>query len=472
MLVSVACRPNILIVIADQLSPHALDCYGHDFARTPHLDRIAANGIRFDRAYTNCPLCLPSRASFWTGRYPHQTGVLSNGRFFDNAEVTHATPSVGSLLSGAGWRCRHFGKCHDGGALHGFDCAPMEQVRVEGPQGYAYNPDTFHDEDTCRKVERFLATYDAEEPFCCVADLINPHNICGFVAENREGCIDDDLPSLPGNFAFPDLEDRPAPVRYVCCAHRRQMQASDWSVRQYRQYRAAYRHFTEVFDAHLGRILAALDDRGDADDTLILFWSDHGDAMGAHRLVTKHTTFYEETTRVPLLACGPGVTARGVAFGDPLVSLVDILPTLCDVADRGEPEGLPGASFADCFRGEAMPNAHDQVISQWHTEWGTTVEPGRMLRGQRHKYTVYREDDGEELFDLHADPGELRNLVDDDEFAEILDEYRERFADYCREWDDDFADLDWKADPRWREHRPGYDRHRGTCAPVAQDAAN
>ncbi|MHC4874298.1 MAG: sulfatase-like hydrolase/transferase, partial [Planctomycetota bacterium] len=137
---------NILLIISDQLSATALSAWGNTYADTPNIDRIIKNGVRFENAYATCPLCQPARASFWTGLYPHQTGVLSNGRLCPNAEVPESTPTIGSVFSKAGYKTIHFGKEHDAGSLHGFEKIPSEEKKVaEADPAWPVNYDTRRD---------------------------------------------------------------------------------------------------------------------------------------------------------------------------------------------------------------------------------------------------------------------------------------------------------------------------------------
>jgi len=466
-------RPNILLIIADQLAQQAVGCYGCPIGSTPNIDALAAHGTRFDRMYCNAPLCAPSRASFWTGRYPHQTGIISNGRGWPCPPVAEDIPTVGSLFHDAGYTTAHFGKTHDGGTLRGFDVAPLESAPFDGPDWLALNQDTYRDVDTTRKAAHFLeAQADADTPFLAVADLNNPHNICGWVGAHagpgpHETPEDDDLPALPANFETPDIAERPKPVQYVCCAHRRQAQAQGWPELTFRQYIAAYHHYVRMMDAHIGTLLQTLDRTGQRDDTLVIFMSDHGDGIAAHRMVTKHTTFYEETNRIPFIMNGPGVNNTGGRVTEGLGSLIDLLPTLCDVAGIDTPAGLPGRSLLPWFRGERPAQPHAYVVSQWHTEWGYTVEPGRMIRTARHKYTRYREGDGEELFDLDADPGEMRTLIHDPHHRDALEKHRALLQQYTEQWHDPFFSLEWTVDERWRAHAPGVEHHTGPSAPEA-----
>ncbi len=462
-------QPNILLICADQLAQRAVGAYGDPWARTPNIDSLARQGARFANSYTPCPLCLPARAAYWTGRWPHQTGVTSNGRLLEVPRIPENWPTLGSLFTAAGYDCVHFGKTHDAGALRGFRVAPVADLRDDSlPAHIGANGDTFQDRDTTQKCVGYL-NGRPNGPFLMVADLNNPHNICGYVGANRGPHADQPLPGplpeLPDNFEIGDLEKRPLPVQYICCSHNRLAQAANWSRENYRHYLAAYYFYLEMVDRQIGEILAALDASGRRDDTLIIFYADHGDGMASHRMATKQVSFYEEVTRVPLIVSGPGVRGGGRLIGEPLVSLLDLLPTLCDVAALKAPEGLWGKSLRPLLEGRSNASPHDCVVGEWFSEWGFTISPGRMLRTRQFKYTRYLEGGGEELYDLVTDPGEKRTLVDDPAHAAVLSAHRALLERHLRETDDPFLSLQVKADSRWRSHPLGYPNHQGPAAP-------
>jgi choline-sulfatase len=303
-----------------------------------------------------------------------------------------------------------------------------------------------------------------------VADLINPHNICGWVGENV-GVHEDvpvavDLPPLPDNFFARNPERRPLPVQYICCSHNRLSQAAPWNETNYRHYLAAYYHYLHRVDAEIGLILDALEARPDAEDTLIVFMSDHGDGMAVHRMVTKQVSMYDNTTRIPLAFAGPGVRGRDRVDENALVSNLDLLPTLCDYAGLDAPIGLWGKSLLPWLQGTHEGSPHAYVASEWHTEWGYTISPGRMVRTNGYKYTRYLEGDGEELYDLRADPGETLTLVDDPAYTSVLEQHRALLDEHVKDTGDDFVELAWRADRRWRSHKPGYEHHIGPAAPM------
>jgi choline-sulfatase len=457
--------PNILVIVSDQLSAAAVGAYGNRAVHTPNIDRLAARGVRFSRAYTTYPLCTPSRAALWTGRLPHETGISSNP-VTGTESISAQLPTLGSAFAAAGYEAVHFGKEHDAGSLRGFRREAVGQLPVRGTEAWPAGPETARDRHTTDQAVEFLSRRQAR-PFLAVVDLINPHEVCSWVGRN-EGPHEDQpiprpLPALPPNFELLDLELRPIPVRYLCCTHRRLAQAARWSESNYRHYLAAYHHYVSRVDGEVGRILDALDASPARNSTLVVLLADHGDGMAAHRQVTKQANFYEEAVRVPFIAATPG-GPRGVAVEEALVSLLDLLPTLCEYARVPVPEGVRGRSLLPWLRGGGRGPHHRYVVSQWHTEYGEAVTPGRMLRTDRYKYVRYLEGDGEELFDLAEDPGEMRTLVRDPAYADALGQQRALFTRYLQETNDPFLSLQVAVDPRWRSHPVGYRHHPGPSA--------
>ena len=514
---------NIVVIMTDQLSFRTLRAYGGN-ERFPAIDSFFENGATVDQVYTPCPLCLPARASFWTSRLPHRTGALSNGRKFTNKEVPATTPSLGSLFSAAGWECVHFGKEHDAGALHGFTRMPWGQTEVEPELGYPVNMDTFHDRFTTDQVVDWFAARESDaagaSPLVAVVDLVNPHNICGWVGEMARQVLGDEadvippplraasyeatpgfppqtptdsLPELPPNHKDADFHTRPRSVQYQCCAHNRLAQTQGWGEREFRLYIDAYHHYTGLVDAEIARILAAARSALDMSDTYVVFTSDHGDAIAAHAGATKHTTFYEETTRVPFAVTGPDITPGARVTG--AASLLDLVPTLLELAHindqpavRNAMTGMDGISLAAALRSgsrmvieRATAEPHEEastptrcVVSEWHTEWGFTIEPGRMITDGRFKLMRYAEGGEEEFYDLLSDPYEMRNLATSDPSGgrppgadRALARLRTALDEHLERSDDPFSSLEAYAPAQWRSHEPGYHNHQGIAAPQA-----
>lgn len=463
-------RANILIFVTDQLTWRALPAYGNTYAKTPNIDRIAKNAVIYDECYTPCPLCQPARASFWSGIYPHETKVLSNGRKFPVEDLPETVPTLGSVFTEGGYETVHFGKKHDAGALRGFWCDEELQTKVDPvSDAWPLNMDTFHDRYTTDRSVEWLKNYNGEKPYIMVADLVNPHNICGFIGEfaGENPGIDPGvpLPPLPDNFEFDDIENRPIGVQYICCSHNRQAQVAQWTPRNFQYYLAAYYHYLERADAEIGRILDTLEQREDADNTLVIFMADHGDSMAARHRVTKQVDFYEEVSRVPFIFSGKGIQPRRISGR--MTSLLDLFPTLCGYAGLPIPDGLRGLDLSKELSGGELVQ-RDYVASEWHTEWGFTISPGRMIRTNDYKYTRYIEDGGEELFDMNKDPLEKKNVAKDPAYADALEEMRALYHRQLNETNDPFETMQWLADKRWRSHPVGYEKHRGIAAPQTE----
>jgi len=459
-------RPNILFITADQLSFRALPAYG-GLARTPNLDRITNGAVQFDRCYTPCPMCQPARASFWTGRYPHETSVISNDGMFRQEQTNPALVTAGDVFRAAGYETVHFGKRHDAGALRGFTCTPEGRADVEGSVAFPYTGDTKVDRHTAEAAVEWLRKPSAT-PFFAAVEFVNPHNICDWIGinqgvhENAEGL--GELPPLPANFAYDDIANRPRAMQYLCCSHRRQMQTAGWTEDNFRAYLAAYYHYIEQFDRELGLVLDALEASGQADNTMIVFTADHGDHMTARGMVTKHAAFYEEVTRVPMYIKLPKGEARPCGRVEAPVSLMDLFPTLCAYAGLKAPEDVRGIDMLALARGEAAP--HEAVFSEWHTEWGYVIAPGRMVCTADWKYTHFI-GDGEELFDLRNDPFEMRNLIRDPAYSAAADDMRAKLAAYAAETNDDFFTLQPREAVQlegWKTHPPGLQNHVGPAA--------
>ncbi|MDQ8193612.1 sulfatase-like hydrolase/transferase [Coraliomargarita sp. SDUM461004] len=465
-------QPNILIIICDQLSAQALPAWGNTYANTPNINSIIDSGVRCESAYSNCPLCLPSRASFWSGRYPHQTGILSNGREHTNAEFPENAPTLGSLFKEAGYTTVHFGKQHDGGSLRGFDCAPTEEIlSTPAHPSLVQNYDTWQDNYTSQRAVDFLNSYKQDAPYCMVADFNNPHNICGWIGNNANAtpleAEFDNLPPLPENLYLSDeeLRSRPLPIQHLPNAHVRQAQIAGWDEKKIQHYLHAYHHYLNLADQEIGKLLQTLKSRADAEETLVAFFSDHGDSMTGRWMATKHTSFYEETTHVPLAFSGFGVARQGQTLNG-LCSLIDLLPTLCDFAGIQVPSETQGKSLYPALsQGNNNIDLNDAVFSQWYTEWGYTIEPGRMVRTEQFKYTHYLEDGQEELYDLQTDPGEMHNLANSDDMLEDLQRHRDLLEQHLRTSHDPYRSLKPKAAPIFRQTATSYQHFSGPVAP-------
>jgi choline-sulfatase len=450
-------KPNILMIVVDQLTFRALGRDNH----TPNLDALLEKSMVAENCTCQCPLCQPSRASFWSSLYPHQTNVLSNGKRWPAPPLSPEVPTLGKALSDGGYETRHFGKKHDAGALSGFVCNEEKEEKVpdENPS-CRFNMDTYADVFALKESLAYLNGRDDSRPLAMVVDLINPHGICGWVGMHKDGKAEPDLtdlPSLPENFLFDDIENRGKAVEYLCCSHIRQAQASHWSPLLFRQYMAAYQYYLSVADGMIGEVLDAWKRKGL--EGYILFTSDHGDNYASRGMVTKQVGLYEECVRVPFAISGEDI-APGSLSG--LMELLDLAPTVCTLAGVPVPSSFQGLDLSGNFR-SGKPIAREYAVSAWHTEWGFTVSPCRMVRTKEAKYIVYREDGVEEYYDLVHDPYEKRNVASSHP-NEVM-EMRKLLDAYCKETGDPFFSLECHVDKRWRSHELGFCHHEGPAAP-------
>ena len=422
----VADRPNILVIMTDQHNRQFMGCAGNQLVRTPHLDRLAAEGMRFDAAYCAAPLCVPSRMSFMTTRTPSQN------RVWDNTHILSSSiPTWCHWLGAAGYETSMLGRMHFVGPdqYHGFENRPIgeyhsrhpgtpeaggprwqrfpgsasgqQRVAVEiagrGRTTYQYADDRITD-----AAVSYLHAHagDRERPFAAVVGLLLPH--CPFIAPRE--LFDYYLPRVD----VPRIESaQPASVTRF----RRHRDILDLPEERVRVARAAYYGLVEYMDRSVGRVLSALQDAGLEENTLVLYVSDHGEAAGAHGCWWK-STFYEESVGVPLLARWPGRIPAGSLNTGPC-SLLDLGVTFADLAGAPSPDTSDGVSLAATLQGDAA--SPRDVLSEFaeakHT--GGTFYPARMIRRGHYKLWQYADSEGlpPALFDLAADPGEVQDLA-------------------------------------------------------------
>ncbi|MBD0329225.1 MAG: choline-sulfatase [Thermoleophilia bacterium] len=448
-------RPNILLVVADQLVPFLTGAYGHPVVKTPNLDRLAERGVRFDAAYTPYPLCAPARAALMTGRYASELGC------YDNAAVLPADePTLAHYLTNAGYETVLSGKMHFIGPdqLHGFrrrlttdvypaglDWVPTqdEQGRfVRGGHARLYTAERAgvapwtkffsYDEETQFRALEYLrerSRLQPAEPFFLTVSYHHPHDpfvVTPELWDLYEGA-EIELPEFPA-----DLESTYSALdRWANEAHETGAVALDED--DLYALRRAYYGLVTYVDRKLGELLAVLEATGQREDTVVVFTSDHGDMLGERRMVQKRV-FYEWSVRVPLVVDVPG--GDGGAAVSHAVSLLDLVPTLLDLAGVPAEERLPAAG-ANVFAGE------QPVFSEYHVE--KVRAPSFMVRDGRWKY-VYTHGHDSRLYDLEADPGEWRDLAP--EQPEVVERLR---AMILARFDPDRIAADGEASVRRRE---------------------
>ena len=430
-------KPNILFIMTDQLAGPALPVYGHPLVKTPNITALAERGVTFDSAYCNSPLCAPSRASMLTGQLPSRIGTFDNA-----AEFPAATPTFAHYLRAAGYQTSLCGKMHFVGPdqLHGFE----ERLTTDiYPSDFGWTPDwerpnhrfswyhnmlsvvqaglcettnqlDYDEEVAFHAVRKIfdLARLGDPRPFFLLISFTHPHDPFAITREywDRYDHGQIDLPQVspipPGQ-----LDPHSRRIQAMCA-----MDQYELTEARVRNARHAYYAMISYIDDKVGQLLQALQTAGLDENTIVLFTSDHGEMLGERGLWYK-MNFFEWSARVPLIFYAPG---RFSPFRvGQHISLVDLLPTLVDLA--GESVGpalantINGHSLLPLLQGneKAWP---DEVVAEYLAEGATAA--CLMVRRGRYKY-VFCESDPDQLYDLVIDPKELDNLAGRSEYEDL-----------------------------------------------------
>ena len=398
-------RPNIVFILADDLGWGDLHCYGHNQVKTPHIDRLAAEGVLFTQFYTASPVCSPSRAAFMTGRFPAELRV--HGHFATPPEsnleanaarampnfLDPAIPSVTQLLKGAGYRTALFGKWHLGKApdAPGFEAYGIDTHRTVDSNEMSWDPhDDYHathstqviTDDTIQFIEQ-----NRERPFFVQASLLDTHSRLRVTEEQAA--------------AYPNLLGAP---------------------------RIYYSAVTRI-DNQVGRLMARIDELGLREKTVIIFSSDNGPDSHTVRTAGEHavgsagpfrgrkTTLYEGGVRVPFIARCPGLIPEGRVDDTTVASAVDFLPTLCSLAGATLPAGIEqnGEDMSSALLSKPVAR-RKPLLWEWRFRMTppSVIDKSPRLAIREHRWKLLMNPDRSrvELYDVPKDPSELTNLAD------------------------------------------------------------
>ncbi len=443
-------RPNILCIMADQLTAPAMPFYGHPIVKAPHLSALAEEGVVFENAYCNSPLCAPSRFSMLTGKLPSRIGAYDNAAHFA-ADL----PTFAHYLRDLGYHTCLAGKMHFVGPdqLHGFeerlttDIYPSDFGWTPDWENFAERPTWYHDmmsvvqaglcetsnqldfdEEVAFHSQRKI--YDLsrranQQPFFMTVSFTHPHDPFAITPDfwNRYNHKDIDMPVVPP-IQLDQLDPHSRRLHHVCAID--QYAQTEERVRNARH---AYYGMISYIDDKVGLLLQALEDTGLRDNTIILFISDHGEMLGERGLWYK-MSFFEWSARVPIVFHAPGRFAHR-RVNQP-VSLVDLLPTITEIALNGK-----SPTNSDTLDGHSLlPLLEGKDVGNFGTVYGEllgegAVAPLLMIRRGRYKY-IYSQPDPQQLFDLEDDPNELHNLADRQEFQELRQDFQ---AELLQHWD-------------------------------------
>ncbi|UCD28706.1 MAG: sulfatase-like hydrolase/transferase [Planctomycetota bacterium] len=481
-------KPNILYIMTDQQPISCVAAYGNRIIKTPHLDKLAEAGCTFHSSYIAAFPCSPSRATQLSGRYAHNHGVVENDVLFDQK-----IPCLGDVCKAAGYDTGYFGKWHLGGYMyrcreasrpknvdgkwfwqrvqntenyefeavpgglgedgsqHGFETwiggwkhyraylqkvgfgetiekRPRTGCHIDAPSGpdrkhiYSLFPEEHHVASfLAQNAEQFIRERgEKSRPWCAVLSFYGPHHP---VAPPRpwDMMYTLDQITLPANH-YDTLKGKPVSQRNESSCY----VLPRWNEGQFKDYIRRYWGYCSYIDKQIGRVLTALRETDQWNDTIILFTSDHGDMVGAHGMIFKlGYCGYEELYRVPTILYVPGMTKPG-SRSDALVSNVDFLPTLLEASGIPVPDGIDGKSMLPLVRGQTTH--HREII------FADCFNRALICRDKRYKFVLnWNKRDLDELYDLEADPGELKNLAYVSRHTELAAGMRRQVLDWLRE---------------------------------------
>jgi len=403
--------PNIILIMCDSMDGRIMGCMNHPAMdrATPNLDRLADRGTLFVNAYSNSPLCVPARASIWSGQYVHHCEAWNNFKGLERD-----TPTYKTNLEKAGYVLKILGKTDYLSGFHTERARVSAWTRIPNrilmrpthimppPKVMPGHVERVHKRDwlnvdACIKWLKDEAS-SIEKPFMLYLGISAPHPPF-LTSKEYFDIINDD------GVEIPPIDKSTHP--YLTYFRKVTIQRYDLSEKTIKMIRKVYFAMISEVDRMVGKILNCLEDLGLNESTYILFTSDHGEHAMEHQLVYKHS-FYEPVVRVPLIIAGPRIR-RGAVVKD-LISLVDIYPTLMDIADTPHPPKLDGHSLIPLLKDGKDENRPNWVFSEYHGEVSATS--GFMIRKGNWKYIAYA---GlpPQLFNLEEDPWEVNNLADE-----------------------------------------------------------
>jgi len=439
-------KPNILFIFTDSNILSIMGCYGNPVVRTPTADKLAREGVRFTNAFTTAPICHPARASISTGLFPTGNGVLTNviGPNTYPYRIFAEAPRMENLLTEAGYACGYSGQAHlpinckwtsSRNGLEAFG----EWVKKTCPEkGNGYNNlfgaahytsefarDAWNARGAIELMDEFKKL---GKPWFIHCDLDHPHAPFT-VGSDFDGMYKpEDIPR-PANFDDP-LTDKPEVQRLT----RRREWGDKPQWQDVSQMLAYYYALVSQTDMYVGWLLEKLDKLGEADNTLVVLASDHGELIGAHGLKFKSQVMYDEVMRVPLIARGPAGAKRGATF-DGFVSHVDLVPTFAAAAGAPSPEMTHGRSWLGALDGGC--DEREDIYAQYNGD-GNCYYTLRMVRTRTAKY-VWTPYALCELYDLENDPAELTNLAGRPECAALERDMQTRLVRWAKEIGDPAA---------------------------------
>lgn len=468
-------QPNIVLLVTDQHRWDTVGCYGlNDIVRTPHIDALAARGVRFDNAFTPTAICSPARASLFTGLYPHKHGVTGNGLC-----INEGVRGINQYLADAGYRSGYAGKWHVdeergpsdvgfvgedfmGYAFPGSELLPGLQFGLAPSRGNPYqaylekegfdlptvsqryvgtNPGCQDQEmfalhegpvESCieyyvgQETIRLIDELNGADPFFIWGNFWGPHTPCLVPEPYFSMYNPDDIPEHPSYCET--FENKPYRQQLI----ERMWGLGDYGWRGFQEIAARYYGHCTLIDDQVGRIVSHLEQRGILENTVIIFTADHGDCLGAHKLIEKGEFMYDEIYRIPMVVAHPDCENPGSA-NDNFVYLQDLTTSCIDMAGAPVPTNLDSTSFLSAMLGDHSANDRESIYAVFHRHF-TNAEQ-RMVRTKTHQFTFNSGDQGE-LYDLIADPYQLNNVYGQSAYKTVQQDLIDQMGTYMQDLND------------------------------------
>lgn len=425
-----ATQPNIILIMTDQQTADAMSNRGNPWLNTPGMDMLASDGITFSNAYCSYPLSGPSRGSLFTGKMPVELGIADND---DPLPPADAATSLGFMVQDAGYDCLYAGKWH----------VPTIDM-PDGEFGFK-SLVGMNDVILVESIKEELSA-KRDKPIFLVASFLDPHQICEFARFQTlhygeikipKGAK---LPPLPANFNA--VKNLPEGVEYHKDTMHKLYPTRNYTKRDWREYLYTYYRLVEQVDSHIVDLITELKKNDLYDNSLIIFTSDHGDGVAAHRWNQKRALF-EETINVPLIAKLPK-GAKGITPGSESKTLsnigLDIYATICDYAGADIPADRNGKSMRGVMEG-STDTMHDHIFIETLLD-GINIRGWAVIEGD-YKYVRYRFfKEREQLFNLKTDKGETKNLIGNKKYAAKRKEMKARMLEYAVKTDDKMLQKD------------------------------
>lgn len=457
---------KIILIMTDQQRWDMLNCYRQTGLKTPNLDQLASEGMKFETAYTCQPVCSPARSALFTGVFPHTAGVWSNCM-----PLGANIKTVGQRLRDKGYHCGYIGKWHldgtdyfgDGVCPDGWDdeywydhrrylneLSAKDRTRsrqFKTSDDPNLKADMTYGHRCADKAIDFLSKHNNDD-FLLVVSFDEPHapNVC----PQPYSDMYDDYEFPKSKNVYDDMEEKPAHQKLW--AEKLLKKSKD----KLKIKKTHYFGCNSFIDSEIGRVKKAIDKY--ADDALVIYTSDHGDMMYSHSMTGKGAAMYEEITHIPLIVRWKNKIQPGTVCKHP-VSHVDITPTILSIAGLDTPPFLQGKSLMPCLKNPEK-RVNDAVFMEWGryqlgTDGRGALQPIRAACDGRYKLVINLHHT-DELYDIKVDPDEMNNLIDSDLYADIRNKLHSKIIDWMRETQDPFRGSCWVT-RQWNNEKPSWD---------------